>query len=91
MGRAAAHEADERGDDAAHRRDLAALRVARRRQGIVVTEQLVGAVDQMDVQNYLRGTPPSLLAATQVFLSVSQRTMTVLDPLRPRCGTAAKS
>src|SRR5690349_18954424 len=39
------------GEDPAHCRYFAALGVARGRQGVVVPEQLVGTVNQMNLQN----------------------------------------
>ena len=44
---------EERGQHAADGADLAAVRVARRRQRVEVPEQLVGAVDEIDVQSGL--------------------------------------
>jgi hypothetical protein len=47
---ASGHHAQERRDDAADGGDLAPVAVARRREGVVVAEKLVRAVDEMDVQ-----------------------------------------
>ena len=47
--RALADHREQRMQHAAHRRDLAAVGVARRRHRVVVAKQFVGAVDEMDV------------------------------------------
>src|SRR5262249_41366816 len=48
--RAAVDHRQHRGEDAAHRADLAPLRVARSRHGVEMTEQFVCPVDQVNVQ-----------------------------------------
>ena len=48
---AAANHAQDRREHAAHRGDFATVPIPRGRQGVVVPEQLVCAVDQMDVQS----------------------------------------
>jgi hypothetical protein len=50
MGGAAVDHPEHRADDAANGRDLPAVTVARRRDGVIVPEELVGAVDEMNVQ-----------------------------------------
>jgi len=54
MGRAPGDHAEHGGDHAADGGDFAALGVLRRRQRIVMAEQLVGAVDEMDLQGALQ-------------------------------------
>ena len=51
VGRAALHQAEHGADDPAHCAHLAAVSITRRWNGVVVPEQLVGAVDQMDLQS----------------------------------------
>ena len=51
VGRAAANHVQHRPEHAAHGGDLAAVLIPRGRQGVVVPEQLVCAVDQMDVHS----------------------------------------
>jgi hypothetical protein len=48
--RAGGDQAEHRADDAADRGHFPSRGVFRRREGIVVAEQLVGAVDQVNVQ-----------------------------------------
>ena len=48
--RALGDHVENRRDDASHRRHLHALRVFGGRQRVVVAEELVGAVDEVNVQ-----------------------------------------
>jgi hypothetical protein len=56
---AAVDHAEDRGDDAADGGDLAAVAVPGGGQGVVVTEQLVGSVDEVNVQRYCFSLMPS--------------------------------
>ncbi len=59
--------AEDRRDDAAHRRDLAAIRVAVRRHREEVAEELVGAVDEVNLHMADRRMPKLKLGPTYEF------------------------
>ena len=83
---AASNHAQNGSEHASHRGHLAAVLVARGRQGVVVPEQFVRAVDQMDLQG---ATPSSTYRIGGVRFRAGFPTNAPFVCDRPRCARIA--